>query len=130
LNQRMGQARFLIATTFVEDASAIYLKTGRAAMAMGGFSGYDPILTPDTLAARVASGELRFFLIPAANLTTDQAQALYPDDFAAADPLFTTHITNDLTGWISANCAPVAPVEWQTTPSLGTQQLFNCAMQH
>jgi hypothetical protein len=45
-------------------AAPVIVRTGEAVMAMGGFTGGDPILTPETLAARVQKGEVRFFLLP------------------------------------------------------------------
>ena len=41
-------------------------------MAMGGFNGGDPILTPDSLAGRVRRGEIRFFLLPPQNTALGQ----------------------------------------------------------
>jgi len=126
LDRQAQTNRFILATTDIETASAMYLKTGRPIMAMGGFSGYDPILTPDTLAARVAGGRERFFLIPTRNLTSDQAQALYGQEIITAGSPFTTTITNDLTRWISTACKPVAPKDWQTAPHIDELQLYDC----
>jgi hypothetical protein len=95
-------------------------------MAMGGFSGYTPILTSETLATRVASGDVHLFLIPVSNLTESQAQALYSQDIANADPPFKTSYTNALTYWISTTCQPVAPEKWQTDPQLLDVQLYDC----
>jgi 4-amino-4-deoxy-L-arabinose transferase-like glycosyltransferase len=55
---------FLAATLDANAAAPLILATGRPVMAMGGFTGSDPILTVEDLAARVAAGEVRFFWIP------------------------------------------------------------------
>lgn len=51
--------RFLLATSSATVASPIIIRGGEAVMAMGGFHGLDPILTPEKLAAMVASREVR-----------------------------------------------------------------------
>jgi len=55
---------FLAAALDANAAAPLILATGRPVMAMGGFTGSDPILTPEELAKRVAAGEVRFFWIP------------------------------------------------------------------
>ncbi|MGC4045279.1 MAG: hypothetical protein QM758_15920 [Armatimonas sp.] len=64
--ERHGEP-FLLAVQSTVPAAPVILHTGEAVMAMGGFTGGDPILTPDTLAARVARREVRFFLLPPNN---------------------------------------------------------------
>ncbi len=131
-----ARSSFLIGTTAIEDASALYLKTDRAVMALGGFSGYDPILTPDQLALRVASGQVEMFLIPSSNLSIDQALTMYPEDITASDSQpgkqlpYTTQFTNELTHWISTTCLPVLPDQWQTSYHFDPMQLYSCAPDH
>jgi hypothetical protein len=55
--------RFLIATSSTQVAAPVIIETGHAAMAMGGFMGADPILTPERLAAMVAAGQVRFAMV-------------------------------------------------------------------
>jgi 4-amino-4-deoxy-L-arabinose transferase-like glycosyltransferase len=45
------------------EADSIILETNQPVMAMGGFSGSDPILTTTQLAALARNGTVRFFLI-------------------------------------------------------------------
>ncbi|MEI6044125.1 MAG: glycosyltransferase family 39 protein [Chloroflexota bacterium] len=116
--------RFLLATSGIEEAAAVLLATDRPVMALGGFSGYTPILTPTTLAARVANGEVHFFLIPSSNLTESQTSALYTLD---PNIWFITSYTNALTHWVSDTCQPVAPEQWQTDPQFLALQLYYCA---
>jgi 4-amino-4-deoxy-L-arabinose transferase-like glycosyltransferase len=62
LQKNKGNAKFLVATTSSQTAAPIIIATGEAVMAMGGFSGSDPILTQETLAALVKNGTVRYFL--------------------------------------------------------------------
>ncbi|WP_407314650.1 glycosyltransferase family 39 protein [Desulfosporosinus sp. SB140] len=55
--------KFLFAATNARTAEAYIIKTGKAVMAMGGFSGSDPILTVDKLKQMVAKGEIKYFLL-------------------------------------------------------------------
>lgn len=55
--------KFLFATTNAGTAEAYIIKTGEAVMAMGGFSGSDPILTVDKLKQMVANKEIKYFLL-------------------------------------------------------------------
>lgn len=54
---------FLAATENAVVASPLQLLTKQPVMALGGFTGADPILTVDELAQRVADGDVRFFLL-------------------------------------------------------------------
>ena len=53
---------FLVAGSRANDVAPIILSTGKAAMAIGGFSGSDPILSTDEFAQYVAEGQVRFVL--------------------------------------------------------------------
>jgi 4-amino-4-deoxy-L-arabinose transferase-like glycosyltransferase len=53
---------FLVAGSRANDVAPIILSTGKAAMATGGFSGADPILSADEFAQYVAEGKVRFVL--------------------------------------------------------------------
>lgn len=54
---------YLFATTNAGTAESYIIETGKAVMAMGGFSGSDPILTVDKLKQMVEKKEVKFFLI-------------------------------------------------------------------
>ena len=62
LEAQQGDTPYLLAVASANQASAIIIETGKAVMAMGGFSGSDPILTADRLAALVANGTVRYVL--------------------------------------------------------------------
>lgn len=61
LQVNRGSAKFLLAVPSSMSASDIIIATGEPVMALGGFSGADPILTTDALAKLVADGTVRFF---------------------------------------------------------------------
>jgi hypothetical protein len=59
---RQGE-RYLLATSSTRLAAPIIIETGEAVMAMGGFHGLDPILTPETLARMVEGKQVRFVML-------------------------------------------------------------------
>ena len=63
LEAHKGSAKYLVAMVSSNEADSIILQTNQPVMALGGFSGSDPILTTAQLAALVKSGTVRFFLI-------------------------------------------------------------------
>ena len=108
-----GDETYLAATLNAQAAAPIILATGEPVMALGGFTGGDPILTMDELAECVAGGTVRYFLLsPGGNRQ------------------------NDPTRWVPEHCALVSPALWQSAPSGpggppdpgpgGMPQLFDC----
>jgi 4-amino-4-deoxy-L-arabinose transferase-like glycosyltransferase len=63
LEAHRGSAKYLVTVVSSNEADAIILATNQPVMALGGFSGSDPILTTNQLAALVKSGAVRYFLI-------------------------------------------------------------------
>ena len=63
LQANRGGERYLLATTTTRLAAPIIISSGDAVMAMGGFHGLDPILTPETLAGMVDAKEIRFVMV-------------------------------------------------------------------
>ena len=63
VQRNRGDAHYLLATQTAPVAAPLILGTGAPVMAVGGYTGTDPIMTPDGLAALVVAGELRFFLL-------------------------------------------------------------------
>ncbi len=55
--------KYLVAVVSSNEADAIILATNQPVMALGGFSGSDPILTTTQLAALIKSGAVRYFLL-------------------------------------------------------------------
>ena len=81
LEKNQGSARYLVATATSSYASLFILQTNQPAMALGGYQGWDRVLTPTSLAKLVADGAVRFFYLQASG-GTFQAQG----GFSAARP--------------------------------------------
>ena len=62
LEYQTGEA-FLFATTRYNTAVPYIIEKGAAVMAMGGYSGSDPILKEESLEAMVSEGKVKYFLI-------------------------------------------------------------------
>lgn len=111
---RRGE-RFLAAVPGTQTAAPISLQTGQPVMAMGGFSGGDPILTADKVSKLVAEGMVRFFLITGAGPGSG----------------------SETSRWVQGNCKAVPSEEWQTggpvdnlitgPPGSANMQLYDCA---
>jgi 4-amino-4-deoxy-L-arabinose transferase-like glycosyltransferase len=124
LNENRNGEKFLVATLNANTAAPIILTTGEPVMALGGFSGGDNILSSEELAAKVESGEVRFFLLPQQQQQGEQLNAPGPNRGGAAAQ------------WVAQNCAAVSSSLWQSTspgntpmnagPGGGQLQLFDC----
>lgn len=84
---------YIIAGMRANDVAGIILETGRAAMAIGGFGGSDPILSADEFAAYVRQGALRFVLIGSNGGPGGGGR-------------------QEITQWVQASCTPVSPSAW------------------
>ncbi len=90
--------RWLVATASAQTASPVILATGQPVMALGGFSGNDRILSIEALAARVATGEVRFFLLPAPQVLGQSAAA------AIGPPPNGRNTATELARWVAQRC--------------------------
>lgn len=63
LEENRQEEHFLLVTSTTRLAAPIIIKTGRPVMARGGFHGLDPIMTPEKLARKVETRQIRFLLI-------------------------------------------------------------------
>ncbi len=63
LLKNQGSTKFLVATTNANTASPIILATGKPVMALGGFTGSDPILSIADLQKLIANNTVRFFML-------------------------------------------------------------------
>jgi 4-amino-4-deoxy-L-arabinose transferase-like glycosyltransferase len=93
--------RYLLATTTTRLAAPIIIGSGHSVMAMGGFHGLDPILTPDTLARMVEAGQVRFVMVGDAPLISRRLGA---DE--AARPI---------AEWVQAKGQLVEPTLWRSS---------------
>lgn len=119
LKANQGQTKFLVATTSANQAAPIILETGLPVMAIGGFSGSDPILTQERLAELVQNGTVRFFLLQGGG-----AGGFGPPGRAGQQ---------NAIGWVTTSCSVVPSDRYQTNAS-GAQanqnlgvQLYDCA---
>ncbi len=63
LEANQGSSRYLVAVASSNEADSLILTTNKPVMALGGFSGSDPILMTSELATLVKDGTVRFFLL-------------------------------------------------------------------
>ncbi len=131
LEERQGSTRFLFATQSSMTAAPYIIQTGKAVMAMGGFTGTDPILDQQSLATLVKQNTVRFFLLPSQQLPSglpaqmqEQLEGMFGGNgggmFGSA---------NGITSWVQQNCSIVPNSAWQststqnagTTPPSGSQ---------
>jgi 4-amino-4-deoxy-L-arabinose transferase-like glycosyltransferase len=97
-----GGARWIVAVTSANQAGSIELATGQPVMAMGGFTGSDPVPTLEQLQADVVSGALRFVIVG--------GQGGGPGN-GAGD-------ASARTAWIQASCTQVTSI---------SSSLYDCA---
>jgi 4-amino-4-deoxy-L-arabinose transferase-like glycosyltransferase len=121
-----GSSRFLVATLDTDTATPLIFATGHAVMALGGYSGHDPILTPAALAADITARVVRYAYLPTGDLTAGQLRSLYPN---LLDPVVGRN-DGRLARWVDVNCTPLPPSAWSTattrSPQAPDHQLFDC----
>jgi 4-amino-4-deoxy-L-arabinose transferase-like glycosyltransferase len=125
LDAHRDGSQFLLAVPNSMSASSIIIDTGEPVMAMGGFSGGDPILNATSVADDVAQNRVRYFLLPDRNL---RGAAPFtggpPGPFGGGNA--------PATQWVESNCAVVPQGDWGGTSSSsrgglgGAQQLYDC----
>jgi 4-amino-4-deoxy-L-arabinose transferase-like glycosyltransferase len=158
LEANQGNATFLVATPSSMTADGLILATNKPVMAMGGFSGGDPILTTSQLASLVAKGTVRFFLVGTRRELTPQMveqflAQLPPQVLEQIPPQFLKRLQQGggfggfgfgdgrqsaLTTWVTQHCTTVPTSLWQSSSSstqatfgpFGANQLYDCATQH
>lgn len=101
LLDHQGGARYLVATTTSTYASIFMLATDQPAMALGGYQGWDRIVTPQQLAELVRNRAVRFFYL-SGNRGAGGAEGL--------------DATADLVDWVRQACVTVPAAYWQSTP--------------
>jgi 4-amino-4-deoxy-L-arabinose transferase-like glycosyltransferase len=104
---RRGE-RYLLATVNAMQAAPIIIRTGEPVMAVGGWSGGDPILTVDQFAALVASGQVRYVLMPD-GLGRDGG---VPPDFDGRAGRADSR-NGELFRWVTEHGRPVDPALWR-----------------
>ena len=105
LETNRGDQKFLLATVNARTAAPFILLTGEPVMAMGGFTGSDPILTAQDLEDMVQNNEVRFFLLPAPpkNLASNPPGNRPPPQIK----------TPEAQSWVQTNCRIVPFRVWR-----------------
>lgn len=107
--------RFLLATPSAQLAAPLIIATGEPVMAMGGFHGLDPILTPERLARLVEGRRVRFIMLGELSIASRFMGAE-----AAGRPL---------AEWVRAHGRPVDAAFWGGTATgagwAGRRQLYD-----
>jgi 4-amino-4-deoxy-L-arabinose transferase-like glycosyltransferase len=93
--QRSGE-RYLLATQNALVAAPIIISTGTPVLAIGGYTGTDPILTPADLARMVEARQLRYVMLGGLRLTTNADTA-----------------QKDIAAWVRANGRAVPATQWR-----------------
>lgn len=114
LETNRNGAQYLVAVASSNEADSLILATNQPVMALGSFSGSDPILTASQLAALVARGSVRFFLLGGRGGSGDQSS---------------------LTSWVTQHCTTVSSSQWQVTTTSadrngfgGNSSLYDCKL--
>ena len=110
-----GQSRYLVAAVNAPTVAAFILNTGKPAMALGGYNGFDPILTPSRVATMVQKGEVRFFLFPSfahidlSHVPPQLVKSLkgFNSKYNGKDNKGETLIQGDISQWVTTHCALV-----------------------
>lgn len=138
LESHQGSDKFLVATTNASTAEPIILSTNKPVMAMGGFSGSDPILTTTDLQSLIQNGTVRFFLLNSQRATQDIVDRLpegFRDSFGGRGGFGGYGQSSALSSWVSSHCSAVPTSDWQPTIGRSTtatsgSQLYDCATIH
>ena len=93
---------YLAASINARQAAPIIIATGEPVIALGGFTGRDPILTVDAFARLVEEERLRFVLIG--------------DGSSGLRRIFGEDGQKPVVDWIRANGRIVDPAEWRAAP--------------
>jgi 4-amino-4-deoxy-L-arabinose transferase-like glycosyltransferase len=102
-------AKFLVAVPNANVAAPLIISTGLPVMAIGGYLGDDPILTPSDVERLASDRQLRFVMLGGFTLApAKQAAALDP-----------------IARWVRANGHPVDPKLWRLYASSSTPYRIN-----
>lgn len=99
LEAHQGSTKFLVATPNATTAEALILATNRPVMAMGGFSGNDPILTTSDLQSLVQQNSVHYFLLNSAGN-------------GRRGSFFSGFGQSALSSWITGHCSNVPASSW------------------
>lgn len=129
-----GNTRYLVATINAMSASPIILDTGKPVMALGGFSGSDPIVDANKLSAMVANGTVRYFLFPSSGFNNLPPQIRETLEAGGNSNIggfggFGGGKMQVINDWVSTHCTVIPTDQWQTTSNGGQTGGFRGIMQ-
>jgi len=103
LEAHQGNTKFLVAVPSSMVADSIILATNKPVMAMGGFSGSDPILTVSSLKQLINDGTVHYFLLGGGGFGGGQSA---------------------VTSWITQSCQVVPSSQWQSSSTTSSGGSF------
>lgn len=144
LEAHQGSATYLVATPSSNAVDSLILATGKAVMALGGFTGSDPILTAAQLQALVKNGTVRYFLLNGGNTrasvdTSGSSGSSGSSSGSVINVGGPNGNQNVAVQWVQQNCTTVPTSEWQSSQASGnatgasglrgggSRQLYVCA---
>jgi 4-amino-4-deoxy-L-arabinose transferase-like glycosyltransferase len=107
-SKRSGE-RWLVAVQSAAPAEAIIIPSGEPVMTLGGFIGSDQIITEAQLRAKIAAGEIRFFLVGAGMF---------------GQVLGGRFGSGSASSFVPEECALVPPENWQSGPTSAGETSF------
>jgi 4-amino-4-deoxy-L-arabinose transferase-like glycosyltransferase len=111
LEQHQGSATYLFATLDANSAAPAILATGKPVMALGGFTGSDPILSLDGLKSLIHNGTVRYFVVSGRG-------GGFGGGFGGAGQQTGN---GALVSWIESTCAPI------TAAGASASGVYDCA---
>lgn len=133
LEVHQGSATYLVATSSSNAADAIILASGKPVMALGGFTGTDPILTAAAVQTLINTGTVHYFLLNGSGNANGAGSTTTTGTSGAVITVGGPNGNqNAAVRWVQQNCAVVPTSAWQasgsaTTRGGGSQQLYICA---
>ncbi|GCE21078.1 glycosyltransferase family 39 protein [Dictyobacter kobayashii] len=137
LEAHQGSSKFLVATPSSNTADSIILSTNKPVMALGGFSGGDPILTTSDLQNLIQNGTVRYFWMSTGTgrgggqFNIDQVPEQFRQFLEDAGGFGGFGRQNQAATWVTGHCSVVPASSWQTSGSTSSQQagnqLYDCA---
>jgi len=145
-----GQTHYLVATINASTAAPFIMETSKPVMALGGFAGFDHIVTPQQVATMVRQGDVRFFLLPpSTHIQLNDVPARirteiehFAQQNASNGTQSASFLQGDTSQWVRTHCTlvtravsepgdagPNDTVDLGSSSTLPTQ-LFDCANAH
>lgn len=115
LVQQQGRARYLAATPDSTLAAPIIVATGRPAIALGGYSGSDHVVTVAQFAHLTTSGSVRFVLLPLSR--QEEAARIDPAIISLQENVEALTVLGQADGaseadWVRSHCSVVPVSQW------------------